>query len=619
MQDDLPDWLRPAADASTAGARHLAVLRRLLERDYLTRADWSWALQDLAQMARDALHPATALVATWDSATSQWSAVTSDGRRLDAGAISVEASLSVLERIRAAGQPILSTEAQPLQVDSESVRSLDVESVLAVPLRFWEVTGQRQEPRLGGCLYAHRTSANAPFTEGDVQIMLDITRIAQPNLNLLRHLGRLETDLEVSRRELRELRASAASQWALGRYETRDPWFARNVLEPLRRVSDAERVSLLLLGPTGSGKSHLAQAYHYECPRKAGAFVTLDCSQVTSAETLAAELFGYAPSSGYSNAPPKGRPGKAQLAHGGTLFIDEVGALPSELQQRLLRLLQSGAYSPLGSSEELHADLQVIAASNEDLRELVRQRRFREDLFWRISEITVHLPPLDRRPADIPCLARQFLAAARTRYGRHSVEELTDDALSALLRHDWSQAGNIRGLEHTVNRTVLLAPPKTHKLEAAHLRFEEDFVDGRERRVATSPAPTSGPGRRPPRRKMPEERKAELRRLLEQKISESQGKIAAMALDPEITEAFGYAKGVMPDSTLGVWIRDLGLEERLDAERQRRREGTDLEAIRASVRQHGSGAAAARALGMTRDTLVWRLRKAGLTIDDVLT
>src|SRR5262249_31711064 len=158
--------------------------------------------------------------------------------------------------------------------------------------------------------------------QDDVQLILDITRIVQPSLNLLRALGRLETDLEASRREVQELRASAAGRWALGRYETHDPWFAENVLEPLRRVSSASKVGILLLGPTGSGKSHLAQAYHYACPRKAGPFVTLDCSQVTSAETLASELFGYAANSGYANAPAKGRPGKAQSAHGGTLFVD---------------------------------------------------------------------------------------------------------------------------------------------------------------------------------------------------------------------------------------------------------------------------------------------------------
>src|SRR5205823_3148931 len=120
--------------------------------------------------------------------------------------------------------------------------------------------------------------------------------------------------------------------YGFGALKSRDPGFAHHVLEPLRRIAKADRVGLLLLGPTGSGKTWLAHAFHCESARRDGAFVVFDCAQVTSAETLAAELFGFAPLSGYTNAPPRGRHGKAQLAHGGTLFVDEVGALPAELQ-----------------------------------------------------------------------------------------------------------------------------------------------------------------------------------------------------------------------------------------------------------------------------------------------
>ena len=143
-----------------------------------------------------------------------------------------------------------------------------------------------------------------------MDLVLDIARLVQPSLNLLRALRRLETDLEASRQELLALRDLTAQQWGLGPLETRDPWFAKHVLEPLRRVSGAERGGVLILGPTGSGKSHLAQACHSVCRGRNGPFVTLDCAQVTSAETLAAELFGYADASGYSSAPARGRPGR---------------------------------------------------------------------------------------------------------------------------------------------------------------------------------------------------------------------------------------------------------------------------------------------------------------------
>ena len=200
--------------------------------------------------------------------------------------------------------------------------------------------------------------------------------------------------------------------------------------------------------------------------------MVLDCSQVTSAETLAAELFGYAPRSGYANAPLNGRPGKAQLADGGTLFIDEISSLPPELQQRLLRLIQTGRFSPLGSAEEQQVDLQILAASHRDLRRDVQEGLFREDLFWRLAEIIIELPPLSRRTADIPIFARRFLEQARTRYGRGDVAELTPRAMAALVKHDWARAGNLRGLEHTLNRTVLLAPAGLEQIDVQHLLLE---------------------------------------------------------------------------------------------------------------------------------------------------
>src|SRR5262249_42601794 len=159
-------------------------------------------------------------------------------------------------------------------------------------------------------------------------------RLAQPTLNVLRTLADVRRDLQSSREELDRMRLQGAGAYRLGRYETRDPWFARNVIEPLSRVAESNKVNLLLLGPTGSGKTHLAEAYHFESPRRNGPFVVLDCAQVTSVETLSAELFGYAPDSGYVNAPRHGRRGKAEMADGGSLFVDEIATLPAELQQK---------------------------------------------------------------------------------------------------------------------------------------------------------------------------------------------------------------------------------------------------------------------------------------------
>jgi transcriptional regulator with GAF, ATPase, and Fis domain len=524
--------------------RHLRVLRDLLQRDYIGRADWSYTLRDLAEMAKEALQAREALVALYDPEARTWLACTSGGRMLADSAISRHGSRAVLDRVRDTGLPVLSTGGAPLDMTSESIRRHQLTSVLAIPLYWWDIGTEGSDRRFAGCLYAHRSRGDGPFTDKDAELVLDITRIAQPSLNALRHLRDVSSDLEAGRQLVQGLGQTAARLHRLGQYETQDPRYAKNVLEVLQGAAHADKVGLLLLGPTGSGKSTLAEAYHHECPRRRGPFVVLDCAQATSEQTLAAELFGYAPRSGFANAPPGGRPGAAELAHRGTLFIDEIGTLPLGLQQKLLTLIQTGAFSPLGSSERRQVDIQVIAATNEDLDGLVRERRFREDLYWRISMVTVRLPPLSERRVDVPRLASGFLRSACVQFGRAHIEGFSDAALERLRAFDWSRAGNIRGLEHTVYRSVLLAPPGTKRLEAGDLVLQSMAEEPR------GQEPRSGPG---------------------------DGAAAPGAID-----------------------------------------SAELSAIKTAIREHGYATAAARALGITYDALIWQLRKAGLSVRDVL-
>jgi transcriptional regulator with PAS, ATPase and Fis domain len=608
----------PEADES----RYRRFMRALLRQDYFTTADWRQALRDLARMVRDALGARESLVALYSETEQLWSAITSSGHSLADHQISERASRSILEQVRLSGRPMLSGGDTPLDVSSASVQQHELVSALAVPLYWWSSSAEQPRKHFAGCVYADRTLADPPFSTTDVELVQDVTEVVQRTLNALRHLSDVQEHLHRSRQRLQEMEEALASRFTLGDSATRDPWLAEHVVLPLKRVARSGRVHVLVLGPTGAGKSHLARAFHRESARAAGPFVVLDCSQVTSEQTMAAELFGFAPQSGFANAPERGRAGAAELAHAGTLFIDEISAVPPALQQRLLGLVQTGSFCRLGTGERTSVDLQIVAATNEDPHALVQDGRFREDLLWRLAELVVELPPLDARAADIPELARAFLRAAHERFDRDDVQDLAPSALEALLRHPWSGVGNIRGLEHTILRSVLLAPAGTARLEAAHLQFQAPFARAaRTRDFLRRPPPAAPPAE--PAAPAPGAAVSADAPLLERKIHEHGGTVAAMASDAELCRAFGYQAVPMPASSLKLKIRRAGLAPLLERERRRGKErlgraAPELTQILAALRQHRSGTQAARALGINRDVLVWRLQQAGLGIRQVL-
>lgn len=220
-------------------------------------------------------------------------------------------------------------------------------------------------------------------------------------------------------------------------------------LRMVRRVVEPHS-SLLILGETGVGKERLARAIHAESPRADQPFIPVILSAFPET-LLEGELFGY--KKGAFTGAVESRRGLFELAHGGTVFLDEIGELPRHLQVKLLRLLQERKTKQLGSEEEIDVDVRVMAATNRDLREEVRKGEFRDDLFYRLSVVTLNVPPLRERPEDIPPLLERYLAELRTHF-RRQVDGCSDEAMDWLCRYKWP--GNVRELINVVERAVLL-------------------------------------------------------------------------------------------------------------------------------------------------------------------
>jgi DNA-binding NtrC family response regulator len=214
------------------------------------------------------------------------------------------------------------------------------------------------------------------------------------------------------------------------------------VVELACRVARAD-VRVLITGPNGAGKERIAQIVHANSAIRSAPFVAINCGAIPS-ELIEAELFGA--EAGAFTGAHRARTGRFELADGGTLFLDEIGDLPLAGQVKLLRVLETGQFEMLGSSRTRSARVRVVSATNADLPALIREGRFREDLYYRLNVIEISVPSLAERPADILPLARHFLGEALT---------LSDDAAAALLAHDWP--GNVRELRNSIERAKLLA------------------------------------------------------------------------------------------------------------------------------------------------------------------
>jgi len=306
------------------------------------------------------------------------------------------------------------------------------------------------------CLFTRQGEIENGHLTGGWVTVRDITELKQAEAEVLR----LNSELEQRVAELTELKARLERDNAYLLDEIKaehnnhemigdSPRF-RELLEKIRLVAGTS-ATVLITGETGTGKELVARAIHNLSPRRDRPLVKVNCAAI-SAGLIESELFGHV--KGAFTGATERRVGRFEHAHGGTIFLDEITELPLESQSKLLRVLQEQEFEPVGSNRTVKIDVRVLAATNRDLSEAVREGRFRMDLYYRLLVIPVDVPPLRERREDIPALATHFVAVLARQFGRR-VKRISEATMRQLMAYDWP--GNVRELENFLARAVVLS------------------------------------------------------------------------------------------------------------------------------------------------------------------
>ena len=281
----------------------------------------------------------------------------------------------------------------------------------------------------------------------------------QKPLDLDRLLQAVERSKEIVslRRELALLRQSCSDQieWVVGETSS-----MQRILEEAQRAAAAS-VSVLITGETGTGKEVLARSIRNMGPRADKPFIPINCAALPDT-MIESELFGH--EAGAFTGAQKRKPGLIEIADGGILFLDEISSTKTEMQAKLLRILDEQRFRRVGGVKEIDVDIQILAASNRDLQGMMKEGTFREDLYYRLKVVDLHLPPLQERIVDIPALTGTFIRQINLRTG-NVISGITPRAIKALKKHTWP--GNIRELRHVIERTMLFCDDE--EIDLGHL------------------------------------------------------------------------------------------------------------------------------------------------------
>jgi formate hydrogenlyase transcriptional activator len=362
------------------------------------------------------------------------------------------------------GRPVVSRGAELDQYQGELVRLLRAEglqTVCCIPLT--------NRGRTFGTLNlaSRRTDV---FSAADIELVQQVAAqvaIAVENALAFKEIDALKDKLAEEKLYLEEeIRSAFNFEEIVGESPV-----IRRVLAQVELVAPAG-TTVLIQGETGTGKEVIARAVHNLSPRRERTFVKINCAAIPSG-LLEAELFGH--ERGAFTGALSQKIGRFELADRGTLFLDEVGDIPVELQPKLLRVLQEQEFERLGSNRTQRVDVRVVAATNRDLPKLVAERAFRSDLYYRLNVFPVFMPALRERREDVPLLVRYFVQKFSRRLNK-TVEYVPADAMDALANYAWP--GNIRELENLIERAVLLSPGKELRVPLAELRSATAIADG---------------------------------------------------------------------------------------------------------------------------------------------
>ena len=348
--------------------------------------------------------------------------------------------------------------------DSESGKSLlasKVRALASFPLVV--------DDRVIGAIYLDTQDPKTSFPDDQIELLMGLASVAATTLEKARQLGRLRDENRRRSEEFDLVHEMVGESQLLDKAQ-----------KILARAAPTD-ATVLIEGESGTGKELAARAIHFSSARRDGPLVKVDCTGLNE-NLLASELFGH--EKGAFTGAIQQKKGKLEVADGGTVFLDEIGELPLPLQSQLLRVLQDREFERVGGTRPIAVDIRLVAATNRNLEEEVKQGTFREDLFYRLNVVKLSLPPLRERTGDVELLTQYFVPEFAKRVKR-PVSGVSQEALAILKRHDWP--GNIRELANTIERAVVLG--------STELIIPEDLpemlVEARRSHGASGVAPTS--------------------------------------------------------------------------------------------------------------------------------